>query len=181
MQSPYFGSAGEGFGPYRGRVGGVVAEPPRLVTGNLRSASFTPFVASVVAPGARLITDGWSGHAGLPDHDHDPKVIGKRAAHVVLTWTHRVFANLKRWALGTFHGLRRPHLRRCLDEFVFRWNRRRHTAAAFDTLIGIAHASTPPHTAISSNNAPDPDNARRTPPHFRSRPAPASRKPIPDP
>ena len=23
------------------------------------------------------------------------------------------------------------------DEFVFRWNRRRHTATAFDTLLGI--------------------------------------------
>ena len=48
-----------------------------------------------------------------------------------------MFANLKRWALGVFHGLRRPHLRRYLDEFVFRWNRRRHTASAFDTLLGI--------------------------------------------
>ena len=36
-----------------------------------------------------------------------------------------------------FHGLRRAHLRRYLDEFVFRWNRRRHTATAFDTLLGI--------------------------------------------
>jgi hypothetical protein len=48
-----------------------------------------------------------------------------------------VFSNFKRWALRTFHGLRRPHLHRYLDEFVFRWNRRRHTAAAFDTLLGI--------------------------------------------
>ena len=40
-------------------------------------------------------------------------------------------------ALGTFHGLRRAHLPRYLDEFVFRWNRRRHTAAAFDTLLAI--------------------------------------------
>ena len=59
------------------------------------------------------------------------------AAHVVLPWTHRVFSNLKRWGLGTFHGLRRQHLKRHLDEFVFRWNRRRHTAAAFDTLLGL--------------------------------------------
>ena len=48
-----------------------------------------------------------------------------------------MFANLKRWGLGVFHGLRRPHLQRYLDEFVFRWNRRRHTAAAFDSLLGI--------------------------------------------
>ncbi len=101
------------------------------------AATLTPFVAGVAAPGARVVTDGWSGYAGLPDHVHDARVVGRMAAHVVLKWTHRVFSNLKRWALGTFHGLRRQHLKRHLDEFVFRWNRRRHTAAAFDTLLGI--------------------------------------------
>ena len=90
-----------------------------------------------------MITDGWSGYAGLPDHAHEPKVVGKMAAHVVLRWTHRVFANLKRWALGVYHGLRRAHLGRYLDEFVFRWNRRRHTRAAFDTLLGIGAHLTP--------------------------------------
>lgn len=101
------------------------------------AATLRPFVAAVAAPGARVVTDGWSGYTSLPDHVHDAKVVGPMAAHVVLKWTHRVFSNLKRWGLGVFHGLRRPHLRRHLDEFVFRWNRRRHTAAAFDTLLGI--------------------------------------------
>ena len=69
---------------------------------------------------------------------------GQRLSHGAAALAHnpaaadnRVFSNLKRWALGTFHGLRRPHLRRYLDEFVFRWNRRRHTATAFDALLGI--------------------------------------------
>lgn len=74
------------------------------------AAILQPFVAAVAAPGARFVTDGWSGYVGLPDHDHDPRVVGKMAAHVVLKWTHRVFSNLKRWALGTFHGLRSQHL-----------------------------------------------------------------------
>ena len=103
-----------------------------------------------------MITDGWSGYCGLPDHDHQPKVVGATPAHLVLTWIHRVFSNLKRWALGTFHGLRRAHLRRYLDEFVFRWNRRRHTATAFDTLLGIGTRLDPPTTATSSDNTSDP-------------------------
>jgi transposase-like protein len=107
------------------------------------AASLKPFVASAAVPGARIITDGWSGYIGLPDHAHAPKLVGNMAAHVVLRWTHRVFANLKRWALGVYHGLRRAHLRRYLDEFVFRWNRRRHTRAAFDTLLGIGASLTP--------------------------------------
>lgn len=109
------------------------------------AATLAPFVAAVAAPGATVITDGWPGYARLPGHVHDAKVVGSTAAHVVLEWTHRVFSNLKRWGLGVFHGLRHQHLQRYLDEFVFRWNRRRHTAPAFDTLLGIAtrlgHAS----------------------------------------
>lgn len=107
------------------------------------AATLKPFVAAVAAPGARVVTDGWSSYAGLPDHVHEPKVVGKMAAHIILRWTHRVFSNLKRWALGTFHGLRRQHFRRYLDEFVFRWNRRRHTAAAFDTLLGLGAGLAP--------------------------------------
>ena len=115
-------------------------EPRRIrlaPIGDFSARSLRAFVAGTSAPGARVITDGWSGYCGLPDHDHQPKVVGATPAHLVLTWIHRVFSNLKRWALGTFHGLRRAHLRRYLDEFVFRWNRRRHTATAFDTLLGI--------------------------------------------
>ena len=88
------------------------------------AATLEPFVAGVAAPGAHIVTDGWSGHAGLPAHRHDARVIGRMAAHVVLKWTHRMVSNLKRWGLGVYHGLRRQHPRRYLDEFVFRWNRR---------------------------------------------------------
>jgi predicted RNA-binding Zn-ribbon protein involved in translation (DUF1610 family) len=123
-------------------------EPRRIRLAPLEdfsAASLKAFIAGVAAPGARVITDGWSGYAGLSGHVHDPKLVGKLAAHVVLRWTHRVFANLKRWGLGVYHGLRNAHLGRYLDEFVFRWNRRRHTHAAFDTLGGIG-AQLPPAT-----------------------------------
>jgi hypothetical protein len=67
------------------------------------------------------------------------------AAHVLLPWVHRVFANLKRWGTGVLHGFRKAHLDHDLNGFVFRWNRRRHTRVAVDSLLGIAitlpHAS----------------------------------------
>ena len=68
----------------------------------------------------------------------DGKVIGDTPAHLVLPWIHRVFANAKRWALGVYHGLREKHLQAYLDEFVFRFNRRRTPAAAFDRLLGLS-------------------------------------------
>ena len=69
---------------------------------------------------------------------HDPKVVGDAPAHTVLPWVHRVFANAKRWALGVYHGLRPAHLQAYLDEYVFRFNRRRNPAAAFDRLLGLS-------------------------------------------
>ena len=62
---------------------------------------------------------------------------------MVLPWVHRVFANLKTWALGVYHGLRRQHLQSYLDEFVFRFNRRRTRHAAFRSILGIGVAIKP--------------------------------------
>jgi hypothetical protein len=107
------------------------------------ASSLHAFLAAGLAPGATAKTDGWSGYPGAPGVHHEPHVIGPMAAHVVLPWVHRVFANLKTWALGVYHGLRRPHLQAYLDEFVFRFNRRRTRHAAFRILLGISLALKP--------------------------------------
>ena len=104
-----------------------------------------PFVAQNLAAGATAKTDGWSAYPGAPGVSHDPHVIGKMAAHIVLPWVRRIFSNLKVWGLGVYHGLRRQHLQSYLDEFVFRFNRRRTRHAAFRSLLGIA-AGHPPFT-----------------------------------
>jgi hypothetical protein len=102
------------------------------------AATLSAFVAAAIAGGSTVVSDGWSGYATLKDVKHDPKVVGPMAAHVVLPWVHRVFANAKRWGLGVYHGLRRTHLQTYLDEFVFRFNRRHAPAAAFERLLGLA-------------------------------------------
>jgi len=103
------------------------------------------FVGTNLVPGSTAISDGWSGYLRLKDVKHESKVVGPMAAHVLLPWIHRVFGNAKRWAMDVYHGLRQPHLQRYLDEFVFRFNRRRTPQDAFASLLGIAvkrdHAS----------------------------------------
>ena len=90
------------------------------------AASLHAFLKTNLAATAK--TDGWSGYPGAPGVNHDPHVVGNMAAHIVLPWAHRIFSNLKIWALGVYHGLRRRHLQTYLDEFVFRFNRRRTPA-----------------------------------------------------
>jgi transposase-like protein len=107
------------------------------------AATLTTFVAGNVASGGTVVSDGWSGYKRLKDVKHEPTVVGDTPAHLVLPWIHRVFANAKRWALGVYHGLRPDHLQAYLDEFVFRFNRRRTPAAAFERLLGLAVALQP--------------------------------------
>ena len=102
------------------------------------AASLQAFVRANVKAGTTLLTDGHASYPGLSDYRHDPRVVGIMAGHVVLPWSHRAFSLLKRWALGTYHGLRRRHIDTYLNEFVFRYNRRFHRHVSFETLLGLA-------------------------------------------
>ena len=113
------------------------------VIADFSAKSLHAFLNRAVAPGSTVKTDGWAGYPGAPEVIHQPHVIGPMAAHVILPWAHRIFANLKTWALGVYHGLRRPHIQAYLDEFVFRFNRRQTRHAAFRTLLGIGVAIAP--------------------------------------
>ena len=49
----------------------------------------------------------------------------------------RAIGNLQQWLIGTYHGVSKDQLQVYLDEFVFRHNRRKMPAAAFQTLLGL--------------------------------------------
>ena len=97
------------------------------------SASLHAFVKDHVEPGARVITDGWEGYRGLEklSYVHDRR--SQRAARArgedpgeLLPGVHRVASLVKRWLLGTHQGsVDNAHLTSYLNEFVFRFNRRR--------------------------------------------------------
>jgi len=56
--------------------------------------------------------------------------------------------------LGVYYGLRRKHRQSYLDEFVFRFNRRRTRHAAFRSLLGVAATRQPlPYTMLISPEA----------------------------
>lgn len=110
-----------------------------------RGDTLKAFIRNEIVPDSKLLTDGAKAYKTAHGYGHHGKTIGKMAAHVFLPWVHRVFSNLKRWAMGTFHGFRKVHIHRYLREFEFRWNRRGNKRQTFDTLLGLAtrigHAS----------------------------------------
>ena len=104
---------------------------------NNSARSIEAFVKANVKRGTTLITDGHASYPGLTGYRHDPRIVGKMAGHIVLPWIHRV-SLMKRWSLGTYHGLRRKHVDTYLNEFVFRYNRRFHRHVSFEALLGLA-------------------------------------------
>ena len=127
----------------RGRASGRV----RLqVVPDASGPSLTGFVHTNVEPDTTVITNGWQGYAPLSGmgYPHHPKTQGRPArADVILPRVHRVFGNLKTWLRGTHHGVDPKHLQAYLDEFTFRFNRRRTPMAAFQSLLGLTEAHGP--------------------------------------
>src|SRR5208283_925609 len=119
------------------------------------AASIEAFVRTNVKRAATLLTDGHASYPGLIDYRHDPRIVGKMAGHVVLPWIHRAFSLMKRWGLGTYHGLRRTHVDTYLNEFVFRYNRRFHRHVSFEALLGLAaHHAPASYWAIVQRDNP---------------------------
>lgn len=130
------------------------------------ATSIEAFVKANVKRGTTLLTDGHASYPGLTGYRHDPRVVGKMAGHVVLPWIHRVFSLLKRWSLGTYHGLRRKHVDTYLNEFAFRYNRRFYRHVSFETLLGLAADKEPAsYWDIIKRENPRKAAARSGPPH----------------
>ena len=128
---------------------------------DVSAESLVPFVGEAVVPGAVVHSDGWKGYAGLTvvGFKHQVSVISASPdpAHVVMPRVHRVAALLKRWLLGTHQGGVKAHqLDYYLDEFTFRFNRRRSKARGllFHRLAEQAVAVAPaPYKAITGKPA----------------------------
>lgn len=92
--------------------------------------SLVSFVRNSVVRGSIIHTDGWLGYSPLTSegYDHEVTVLRrkKKSASELLPRVHLVVSLLKRWLLGTHQGaVSRKHLDYYLDEFTFRFNRRR--------------------------------------------------------
>jgi transposase-like protein len=103
------------------------------VLSDASAESLHPFVIASVEPGSTVVTDAWQGYSGIEAHGYRRERHSQRAARLrgddpygLLPGVHRVSALAKRWLLGTHQGsVDAAHLQVYLDEFVFRFNRRR--------------------------------------------------------
>jgi len=143
VDETYIGGKKEG-PPGRGALGKVLvagavelrdAKVVRIrlqVIPNASGASLIGFVQKNVTEGSTVVTDDWKGYVGLSKAGY------KHSADTDLAHIHRVFSNLKTWILGTHHGaIGKQHIQAYLNEYTFRFNRRKTPMAAFQTCLGL--------------------------------------------
>jgi transposase-like protein len=155
LDEGYFGGTGRGVGrgkkhktqvlvmvetkgDYAGRLCMKVAD-------TIDRRAFTDLVEHNVLPNQHFKTDGLQSHWVLRSIGHTPfirKVSGKESCNW-LPWVHIVISNVKRFLLGTYHGVSKKHLQPYLDEFSFRFNRRFRQPSITSSLLSACLLSPP--------------------------------------
>lgn len=91
-------------------------------------ATLHGFIHQSIEPGSTVVTDGLQSYRELEGHVHDRQIQKHQPtdAEHLLPRVHRVISLLKRWLLGTHQGaIAHKHFDDYLDEFTFRFNRRK--------------------------------------------------------
>ena len=88
--------------------------------------SLLKFINDNVENGAIIKTDGWKGYEPLLKTKYNHIVLKKKKDKNLLPAVNLVISLFKRWTLGIHQGLvKGKHLQLYIDEFVFRFNRRK--------------------------------------------------------
>lgn len=93
----------------------------------LTTDSLQAFITESVETGSVVRTDGLNAYIGLRGYVHERQIQRRQPeGEHLLPHVHRVISLLKRWLLGTLQGaVGQKHLDYYLDEFTFRFNRRK--------------------------------------------------------
>jgi len=115
------------------------------------SGTLHAFVHDCIEPGSTVHVDGWPGYVGLEEKGYQREVTVLRGrskeASKLMPRVHRVASLLKRWLLGTHQGaVSHEYLPYYLDEFTFRFNRRRSASRGKLFFRLMQQAVNSPHT-----------------------------------
>jgi transposase-like protein len=158
------------------------------VVPNAESETLRTFLLDHVETGSVLITDGLRSYPGAAGSNYVHKAMPVKGsgmkAHELLPGVHRVALLVKRWLLGTHQGsVEVDHLQAYLDEFTFRFNRRRSWARGmlFYRLIqqAVETGPVPFHVLVVTPRPKKVDKDKPIPPTVRRTAPPSLRVDVP--
>jgi len=95
------------------------------------------YANEAISKGCAVTTDGLTSYPHLKSHGytHERVLSSSPEAEEKLHWVHALISNTKAFMVGTFHGIDKSHLQAYLDEFCYRFNRRKWRNQLFNRLL----------------------------------------------
>lgn len=114
------------------RGGSVVAK----VVENVSARTLLPIIVEKVIPQSTIYTDEWKPYRRLIHRDFKHESVNHNKGEYVRVLVHTnsiegFWSQLKRSIHGTFHSVSREHLQKYVNEFSYRYNRRKSGKAMF--------------------------------------------------
>lgn len=107
------------------------------VVNDLKSSTLIEFADRNIVSGTVLSTDLYRSYIklGKEGYLHQPKEFNYKDDPDHLKWLHTIISNVKAFIAGTYHGLGSKHLQSYLDEYSYRFNRRKFKGQLFNRLL----------------------------------------------
>ncbi|WP_051314589.1 IS1595 family transposase [Alteribacter aurantiacus] len=104
-----------------------------------KSTTLVNFAYREIAPGTEIRSDAHRSYPKLSEsgYHHVAHVFDQNKRPEHLKWLHVIVGNAKKMVTSTFHGLGTKHLQRYLNEFCYRFNRRRFKGEGFGRLLRL--------------------------------------------
>jgi len=134
--------------------GGGIGQIRMRAIPDASAASLHGFVLDSIAPGSTLHTEGWQGYVGLDKKGYHQEVHYGRSQgpSQLMPRVYKVALLLKGWLAGLHQGaVSAEHLPYYLDEFTFRFNRRRSKGRGKLFLRLLQQAA---HTPLAAGHTP---------------------------
>ncbi|MFC0274741.1 IS1595 family transposase [Metabacillus herbersteinensis] len=106
---------------------------------NIKAETLIGFAEKSIQPGSTISSDAYHSYRALDGfgYKHEYQVYNAKETPDHLNWLHTVLSNAKAFVGGTFHGLDSKHLQSYLDEFCYRFNRRKFKGEWFSRLVTL--------------------------------------------
>lgn len=113
------------------------------VVANLKGKTIAKFAKNSISEGSIVQTDAYHSYRKplAEKYLHEYQVFNPDSE--MLKWLHTIVSNAKAFISGTHHGLGNKHLQSYLDEYCYRFNRRKMGSGIFDRLL-FAVTQSPP-------------------------------------
>jgi transposase-like protein len=110
---------------------------------DIKGVTLVDFANRAIVPGSVISSDAYNSYNALAKqgYQHMPLAYNPVDHPDHLHWLHTVISNAKAFIGGTYHGLDSKYLQAYLNEFCYRFNRRKFKGELFNRLLSCCSST----------------------------------------